>query len=205
MIEQSKWIHNTSVVNSLGQTTPNIMVERKETSLVDPSRIEWYKRPHNKIIVFTINPADYSRGTPYQKVWRNISTDAKMRRINNLFKKYNDDFDDYLICWEFSESGRFHCHGLIYINNYVNYHHFTDVIRNCFGSEKHKNACYKGEAMKSPEKDALDKCINYITKDIHIMWKSKFRMKYITKDKNTLVITKTKQYTLNCFTESDSE
>lgn len=172
---------STRRYGSLGQNNaPKIRKTIKNIDLPDCSK--WRSYDRKCIIPFTLNPADWSnRSSP----WKNLTVTGQRRRIINFFVKYKDIFTDYFICYEFGKkNGRFHAHGMLClpVENRVDYWHFVENIGKMFGAQKNKKICYKGSPMQSMKEDAFDKCYNYVTKDIKIMYRSRFKIKWTSKE-----------------------
>ena len=185
--------------DSLDKTTPPSV--KKTTKLLElPDYDKWNTYDRSYIVPFTLNPADFSgRSSP----WVNLSTKGKRNRIIKFFSEYKDIFSDYFITYEFGEkNGRFHAHGMLYINkeNKVDYWYFVEKIKNAFGKGRNKNACYKGTTMNSDTQEAFDKCYNYTTKDINVVYRSRYRIKWT--DKSTILKLKKARVKVNFFTKA---
>ena len=191
----NKTTKGLGIVDSLDKTIPpkklhKVAVKQKVLKLPDYDTWSNYRR--KDIVPFTLNPWDYCRTSPFSKTWTQLSTKGKRQQIIDFFKLYNDTFEDYFITFEFSAQGRFHAHGLIYLyeGRMINLYHFKEYINKRFGNPKHTKVCFKGTPMNSLKQQAFDKSYNYTTKDIQIMFLSKYRIKYSNKNKNTLVLQK---------------
>ena len=184
--------------NPLDNTMPPSV--KKTVKVLDlPNYEKWNSYDRSYIVPFTLNPADFSgRSSP----WKNLSTKGKRKRIIKFFSEYKDIFLDYFITYEFGEkNGRFHAHGMLYINkkNKVDYWYFVEEIKKAFGGGKNKNACYKGSTMNSTSQEAFDKCYNYTTKDIHVMFNSRYKIRWT--DKSTILNIKKVKIKMNFFTK----
>lgn len=182
--------------DSLDKTIPpTIKVNQVRKKLKNPDFDKWFAYRRKDIMPFTLNPWDGSRSSPFGTTWGNSETSSKRRQVIAFFRNYNNTFEDYFITFEFSDAGRFHCHGLIYLyeNQRINRVHFNESIRFRFGNKYKRNACFKGVPMNSLSDDAFTKSYNYCTKDIQYMYNSMYKIKYFNKKKNTLVIEKNKQ------------
>lgn len=166
-----------------------------------PSHVKWSNYDRKLLIPFTINPADSSKKSPFTKNWDELSSKSKKRRIIEHFTLYNDSFEDYYICYEFSSKGRFHCHGFIKLFsnsiNWTNYYHFVEQTYRTFGARKNKKACYKGVPLNSHTDVTFDKCYNYHTKDVNVVFKSMYRIKWTSKSGINAIITKKTRTKLN--------
>lgn len=184
---------------SLDTTTapPTIMKRVKKLAL--PDYIKWEQYDRKAVIPFTINPADMSRPTPHSEYWKDLRTMHKKQRLKRFFLKYNDFLIDYFICYEFSPKGRFHCHGLMYYktNNSADYYHLLENLKYAFGTKRNRNACYKGSPFNSMEIEAFNKSFNYVTKDIQVMFSSKYKIKYTSKDGINKIKTYVQRHTKN--------
>lgn len=177
---------------------PKVSKVVKTLALPDFDKWKGYDRAF--IVPFTLNPADNSGKATY---WDNLSTKGKRQRIIRFFRDYKDIFSDYYITYEFGDkSGRFHAHGMLYIKkgNKVDYHYFVENIRKEFGGRKYKKACYKGTPMKSHKLEAFEKCYNYTTKDINVMYTSRYKIKWTGYD--DIVKIRKKKIKLNFFAKS---
>lgn len=191
---------------SLGQnnTAPQEMnkpIQGTKTikTLALPLHVKWSNYDRKLLIPFTINPADSSKPSPFSKNWDELSTFSKKRRFMDHFRKYNDTFEDYYICYEFSDKGRFHCHGFIKLNknNWTNYYHFLEQTKNLFGGRRNKNACYKGVPLNSHTNETFNKCFNYTTKDVNVIFKSMYKIKWTSKSGINAIIVKKQRSKLN--------
>lgn len=201
-MSNDKKVNSIGRGGSLGQNhAPKSRKTIKSISLPDYSKWSSYKR--KMLIPFTLNPADWSnRSSP----WKNLTINGKRRRIINFFVGYKDIFIDYFIAFEFGDkNGRFHAHGMLYLNgdNKVDYWHFLENIKNTFGDKKNKNACFKGSFMNSEKDIAFDKCYNYTTKDIIVMFKSRFKIKWTSM--SDIKIIKKKKIKIKFFTDKISK
>lgn len=183
----------------LDKTKPAPKIMKKSKILTLPDCTKWQSYPRKSVVPWTLNPADSSKSTPYNRPWGELSTKSKKQRVVKFFKKYNDLLLDYFICYEFSEKGRFHCHGLLYFDNknIYDYYHFQEQIRKIFGARKKQKHCFKGTPFNSLTLEAFNKSFNYVTKDINVIFKSRFKIKYTTKSGLVKVIIKNNQVVLN--------
>ncbi len=175
-------------------------VVKKSKTLQLPSVQKWSEYERKCVIPFTLNPYDQSVGYPTRsKYWSSLTKNGMKLRILNFFKRYNDLLLDYFICYELSDKGRFHAHGLMYYDkkNRYDLHHFIDSIKLAFGSRKNKNACFKGMPMNSQKDDAFNKSFNYVTKDVNVMFKSRYHIKYSTKDGIIKILKKEAQLSID--------
>lgn len=169
----------------LDKTKPEPKKLKKVKYLPHPCHDKWIKYTRKLVVPFTINPYNRSKLSPFTKTWEDLDVSHKVSRIKKHFVQYDSSaLEDYFICFEFSNKGRFHCHGMIKIKEgcVINYYHFLETLKKNFGSKKNKKACFKGEPFNSEKDTDFDKCYNYTTKDIDIMYKSLWNIKYITKN-----------------------
>lgn len=172
----------------LDKTKPSPKKLKKVNYLPLPCIGKWIKYRRDLVVPFTLNPADKSRLTPFSKNWGDLYPTDKVSRIKKYFMKYDEScLEDYFICFEFSDKGRFHAHGMIKIKEgeKYNYFHFIETIRKNFGAKKNKKSCFKGETFNSQKDTAFNKNFNYVTKDINHIYRSEWKIKYLSK--NTIV------------------
>lgn len=173
----------------LDKTKPAPKKLKKVSHLPLPDHDKWIGYRRDLVVPFTINPSDKSRPSPFSKVWGDLYVPDKIRRIKKFFMTYDTDaFEDYFICFEFGDkNGRFHCHGLIKIQDgcKTNYFHFVESIQKNFSDKKYKKRCYKGDTFNSMKNEAFEKSYIYVTKDINVVYKSMYKIKYI--EKNNIV------------------
>lgn len=169
--------------DSLDITKPPPQILKKVKLLTNPDYSKWSKYVRKQVIPWTLNPADYSHTGHTGTYWKDLSTKGKKSRIVKFFNTYQDLLHDFFICYEFSEKGRFHAHGFLTFSpsQRVDYFHFLEEIRKTFGVKKNRNACFKGVPFNSEKEDAFDKSFNYVTKDINVMYKSRYKIKWTSK------------------------
>lgn len=169
-------------------TAPKVSLRQRNKSIKHPEYAKWLNYPRNRIIPYTISPANdsiYKTG----KTWRQLNTlKEKKNRITKVIRSFFKDcidndiipFKDIFICWELgSNNGRFHCHGLIYLGEAtgLTLRYFIEKINKGLGSKRY-DYTWKGQIMKSNKDEDFKKCYNYVTKDIDHMYLSLFRMKW---------------------------
>ena len=174
---------------SLDKVRPQKQIVKQVKTCQLPDIAKWEKYSRQCVIPFTINPADTSHPRT-GKFWCKLNTGAKKSRIVKHFRSYHNVLLDYFICYEFSEKGRFHCHGMIYFDskNKIDLWHFIETTRKKFGGSKNKKACYKGDPFNSLKPEAFHKSFNYVVKDVHYMYKSRYRILPTYKSSQTKII-----------------
>lgn len=183
--------------HSLDRTTPkkailNNSFKNKKTLIKLPNKEKWQNYPRNRVIPFTISPANYSayKSGPY---WINLNTVSKKKnRILRVFKDFfkychnkgNETFKDVFIAWEFGKkSRRFHCHGFIYMGNITgaDYTYWEQFVNLSLGDPKHPNITWnrdKNKPFVSIKESDFVKNYKYCTKDIQKMFDSLFSIKW---------------------------
>ena len=174
---------------SLDKVRPAKKILKKVKTVQLPSLQKWEKYPRKSVIPFTINPADTSHPRS-GKFWSKLNTNSKKSRIKKHFQSYHDVLLDYFICYEFSEKGRFHCHGMLYFDTLkrIDLYHFIETTRKKFGSNKNRKSCFKGDPFNSLKPEAFHKSYNYVTKDVHYIYKSRYKIKPTEKSTQTKII-----------------